>query len=441
MFSWNKNIISLFFLLIIFSIFEQINPNKIVFPFKTEPSNPRITNYIDSFIENKIYITVDVGTPYQTINLYLTMDTNYLIISNSSLDSSYFNTKKSSSYKNTSRYSDYLTEHLYKGYFAQDSFLIRTDLNSDEKQKFDNIEFILAIDFNMFNKKAPGYFGLQLPKENKKNLYNCLKKENVISEYYWNIKYTSDLEGYFLLGEYPKEYSNDKFLRKANAKPCKEEDANICWILKFNDIKFGEIDVNRERSAEISPEIGFIIGTVEYKQKISDNFFNKLGDKCNIKDDSDTSYEYFECKENTDFSNFPNLEFFHPDFNYKFVMTKDDLFKKYGDKIYFQVIFNKVSPEGTYWKLGKPFLKKYNFGFNTDSKKIYFYYEDEVKSNDSNLVYYIIITILSLGIIGMIIFVVLNKLIKPKRKKANELKDEINSVINEDTTNQNFLGI
>lgn len=449
MFTVDKSILSFFLLLIIFSFLNNIKSNIIVFPFKTEPSNPRISNYIDSFTKNQIYITVNIGSPSQNINLYLTMSTNYLIIANSSIDPSYYNSKQSSTYESISSYSDYLTEYLDKGYFAKESFIFKTGFDENDKKKFDNVEFALITGFGMANQKAPGYFGLQLPKKNKQNIYNCLKRENIIDEYYWNIKYTSDLEGYFILGGYPPDYGEEKFIKTSNALPCDEGDANLCWNLRFNDIKFGEIDVNRDRTAEIRPELGFIVGTGEYKQKISDNFFDKLGDKCK-KEYSDTSYEYFVCKENTDLSNFINLEFVHPDFNYKFIMTKDDLFKKYGEEIYFQIIFDKYSPQGTHWKLGKPFLKKYNFGFNTDSKKIYFYNEDKEHS-EGYLVYYIVIGVLIIGIMGMITFVVVNKIIKPKRKKANELTDEINfsnnnnansnENENNDNVNQNFLGV
>lgn len=110
-----------------------------------------------------------------------------------------------------------------------------------------------------------------------------MKKENVISEEYWNLKYTSDDKGYFILGEYPSEYNDEINVRKTNALPCTEENTNLCWHLKFNDIKFGEINVNRDRLAEITPELGFIIGTGEYEQKISENFFNKFNNKCQKK--------------------------------------------------------------------------------------------------------------------------------------------------------------
>ena len=265
-----------------------------------------------------------------------------------------------------------------------------------------------------------------------------MKKENVISEEYWNLKYTSDDKGYFILGEYPSEYNDEINVRKTNALPCTEENTNLCWHLKFNDIKFGEINVNRDRLAEIAPELGFIIGTGEYEQKISENFFNKFNNKCQKKSTEDYKYNYYECDKDFDTSNFKNLEFIHTDLEFDFIMTKDDLFKIYNNKIYFLIIFSVYSEKS--WKLGKPFIKKYNFGYNTDNNKIYFYHKEEKvdeSKNNSNTIYYIVLGVLGIGAIIMAIFVIINKYFKPKRKIANELKEEINISSNQD----NALGI
>ena len=58
-----KNNASFFLLLIIFSTFYLIKPKKIVFPFKTEISDILSSNYIDKYIQNKIYITTEIGSP------------------------------------------------------------------------------------------------------------------------------------------------------------------------------------------------------------------------------------------------------------------------------------------------------------------------------------------------------------------------------------------
>ena len=433
-----KNDVRFFVILIIFSIFNYSNNKGIIFPFETEKINKEISNYIDSFKQNKIFITIEIGSPSKIINTYLTMDTNYLIIANSSIDNSYYNNEKSITYKNISFLDNYFLEYFKKGYLAKETFLFKTSLNNNEKQKFNNIEFIHALEYKDDTIKNSGYFGLQIPKKYKPNIYKSLKKENVISEEYWNLKYTSDDKGYFILGEYPSEYNDEINVRKTNALPCTEENTNLCWHLKFNDIKFGEINVNRDRLAEITPELGFIIGTGEYEQKISENFFNKFNNKCQKKSTEDYKYNYYECDEDFDTSNFKNLEFIHTDLEFDFIMTKDDLFKIYNNKIYFLIIFSVYSEKS--WKLGKPFIKKYNFGYNTDNNKIYFYHKEEKvdeSKNNSNTIYYIVIGVLGIGAIIMAIFVIINKYFKPKRKIANELKEEINISSNQD----NALGI
>ena len=438
----DKNVILFNIHLIVFSIFNFISSNKIIFPFKIEQSNGPLSNYIDKFIQNKLYINIEIGSPPKSINLYLSMDTYYLIIANSSIDSSYYNNKQSNTYSNTSKLNTFFLELFSNGYYAKESFWFRTSLEKDEKNIFKNIEFIHVMSYSSITYVSPGYFGLQIPKANKPNIYNYLKKEKIISKEYWNLKYTSDNEGYFLLGEFPSEYNDENSLRKTNALPCEEDNPNLCWKLKFNDIKFGDINVNRDRIAKIFPEFEFIIGTGEYEQKISENFF-KLNNKCQKKL-SETNYYYYECENDIDISNFKNLEFSHSEFMFNFIMTKEDLFKLYNNKIYFLIIFNMYSSYGNYWKLGKPFIKKYNFGYNIENKKIYFFYKEEKKEKnekqrDSNIYYYIIIGFLLLGVFVMAFFVIINKFWKPKRKKANELQEEIN--ISYENMNQNNIGI
>ena len=444
----NKSNIPFFFLLMIFSFFNKTKQNKIVFPFKTESLNSLSNNYIDNLIQSRKYITIEIGNPKKILNLYLTMDTSYLIISNSSLDSSYYNNEKSQTYLNTSDLLDLYSNYLYNGYYAQETFWFLTSLENNEKSKFNNIEFILAMKFSDKTKISPGYFGLQIPKKNKPNIYNCLKKENVISEEYWNIEYTSDNEGYFILGEYPPEYINENLVRKANAYTCGPESTDLCWTLKFNNIKFGEIDVNMYRAARIYPEFEFIIAPGEYEYKISENFFNKLNDKCKKKltesrESSGAYYYYYECETDIDISNFQNLEFSHSEFMFHFILTKDDLFKMFNDKIYFLIIFYENARWANSWTLGKPFLKKYNFGFNTYNHKIYFFHkEDNEEQQGSNYIaYYFIIGILVIGVIVMTTFVIFKKYLKPKRKKANELTEEINETSDENKKNQHNLGV
>ena len=128
---------------------------------------------------------------------------------------------------------------------------------------------------------------------------------------------------------------------------------------------------------------------------------------------------------------------------FNFILTKEDLFKMFNDKIYFLIIFYENARWENSWTLGKPFLKKYKFGFNTFNHKIYFFHkEDNEEQQGSNYIaYYFIIGILVIGVIVMTTFVIFKKYLKPKRKKANELTEEINETSDENKKNQHNLGV
>ena len=67
---------------------------------------------------------------------------------------------------------------------------------------------------------------------------------------------------------------------------------------------------------------------------------------------------------------FPSLYFQHIDLDYIFELSYQDLFVEKDGKYIFLVIENY---EGENWLIGTPFLKKYQFIFNEDSKTIGFY--------------------------------------------------------------------
>ena len=435
----------IFFILVIFTKGEEL-----LFPFKTELVNLEKSKYIESIFNNKIYIPIEIGIKKQKINLYLTMDSSYLVVSDYSINPSYYNKNISNTYSNTSKFETFYFEFFTKGYYAKEDFYFQTSLNSTSKNKFHNIEFIHAFEYKDINYISSGYLGLKLSEEKKINIFSSLKESKIISKYLWNLKYTSDTEGYLSIGQFPKEYINEEGIRRAKAMECNSQsltnsDTHLCWYLKFNDIKFGDIKVNRDRIAKLSPELGIIIGTFEYMIKIEENYFSKLNGKCEKKL-SENHYYYYECDKNTDLSSFKDLIFNHQEFIYNFTLTKDDLFKAYNDKIYFLIIFYKFSSYGKNWELGKPFIKKYSFLFDTDSKIIY-YYDNYNNGNNkdgensdqgkTNVVYFVIIGILVLGVIIMIILVLVKLLYKTKKKKANELKEDIEYNKDNETSENN----
>ena len=70
------------------------------------------------------------------------------------------------------------------------------------------------------------------------------------------------------------------------------------------------------------------------------------------------------------YENIKSIKFFSFELSYIFELTKEELFYIKGDYIYFNIIF--CTKEFNYWLMGQIFTTKYNFVFNTDTKKIGF---------------------------------------------------------------------
>ena len=147
------------------------------------------------------------------------------------------------------------------------------------------------------------------------------------------------------------------------------------------------------------------------------------------------NYYMIVCEDNNSFDlkSFPPIHFYHSELNKTFILDYNDLFYYDNNKYYFLIIYSSFS--GSYWKLGKPFLKKYQITLDLDSKLIYFYdsFKQNNKENNDKLkdgdLYSIklkeIILIALCCFLFIILFVLLVKGIKKNRKKrANELKDD-----------------
>ena len=454
-------LIFIFSILLFFNLTIFIKSNQIIFPFKTEEIKSDSLDYIEEIQDNKIYITTQIGNPPQKIKLYLTMNTCFLLIANSSIDSSYYNNENSKTYVNITKSTPYF-EIFTNAYLSKENFFFQTSYDNTKIKEFNNIEFMHVLEYSTSEYISPGYFGLQLPKKNKMNIFDNLKKSNVISSYIFNINYTSDNEGFLSIGEFPSQYNDNvekekDAIKKTNALPCSNDhmsNNDLCWQLKFNDVKFGDIKVNRDREAEIMPELGFIKGTKEYQTKIEENYFNKYHNNTCKLNNYGSFFYYYECDKNIDISSFKDLIFSHQEFMYDFVLTKNDLFKEYKDKLYFLIVFDYYLNYGNNWKLGKPFIKKYNLVYDADKKLIYYYdnqntnkkekekekeNENENGGNSKTFIYWIIIGFLGIAMIVMIALVLTKVIFKPKKKQANELKED-NYYINQDDK-ENSLGV
>ena len=121
-------------------------------------------------------------------------------------------------------------------------------------------------------------------------------------------------------------------------------------------------------------------------------------------------------------------------------MDYKDLFINNGDSLDFLVATYADTDEG-YWVLGKPFLKKYLFLYNMDSKMIGFYRNedsiplDNMQTNNekiSNFNTSIFINVLLFIIIIILSFALYNCYVNKRRIRANELEDKFNYISKKD---------
>jgi hypothetical protein len=148
------------------------------------------------------------------------------------------------------------------------------------------------------------------------------------------------------------------------------------------------------------------------------------------------AFYYYVCDGDININNFPTLYFKSKNLQYIFQLTKDDIFIKVKNKIYFLIIF-EFSRTNT-WVLGKPFLNKYLFSYNYDAKTISFYNENLLEEsennnnnndNNNNKKYIILFIIIVLSLIALVLGFIIGRYIyyKRKNKRALELDESLNN--------------
>ena len=141
-----------------------------------------------------------------------------------------------------------------------------------------------------------------------------------------------------------------------------------------------------------------------------------------------SDYTFYYCDKNPASinnikTNFPSLKFIHQDFNFNFTITVDDLIVEKDDYFYFLIFFSNYQKYE--WKLGRPFVNKYNFMVDQDGKKVMFYSEKEEVSlpgvQSKSLVVILIVLIIIFLCLG---FFFARKIYKSKFKKHINVIEE-----------------
>ena len=449
-------------------------------------------NMMTKIYSNILYTELSIGEPKQTIiTLINTTTASNIGIYNKYCDSNFYlnnaNINKEYSYINSSTFYQIGEGDMKigtKDILIKDQITFFTNFELTEKIEVKNIsilynpnneEYILddvGMDFIIEKEKRTtcGYIGFKLGynyEDTNNNLLNQLKEKNIISNTIFsfievnknNDKYKkNNIEYLLIIGDeiydvFNKEgidkYISTEYNRSKYIEECKLNDYIISdgyyfiWKLTFSNI-YLNISNNVTNMVQIQNifldyNYGLIVGTKEYRTLILENFFNQYisNDTCfekTLRTYDIGSFYYYVCNNTININNFPSLYLKSKVFQYEFRLTKDDLFITYNNKIYFLIIF-EFSRTNT-WKLGIPFLNKYLYSFNYDSKIISFYNENLIiekkekneKKEPNNNNYTLIIIIISIILlVALAIGFLISRIIyyQRKRQKALELENNL----------------
>ena len=397
---------SIIFFIITNIIFVNLCSCYLIFPFKTRFSqipntDKNLTSLFRSLVDNHIYIELNIGSPTQSIEAFLRSSSyNFYISEKNKSDartscpepyiydvgsdlSKFFDKYNSASLEITNEgINSYTTGEL----IGNVSYDIIHFINNNNEKINQKMKFILYQSTEGYMPCVIGLESILEQDEKKYNFIEQLKLNDVINSYYWMINYTSDYEGNFIIGEQPHiidpYYFNKDEL--SFTYPFLYDDF-YDWGLSFSDINFNGISFKQFHDTSFNYELNYIKGNIDLEEQLDIYFKESILNKTCFKEDIAYPYRpniFYYCKKDLYKDNmkyFPPLRFYQYELNYTFELTYKELFCEKNDKIILLIFFDEMKFD---WRLGKPFLRKYSFLINQDTKIIGFY---KNKKNDANI--------------------------------------------------------
>lgn len=466
--------------------FISINSHLII-PLKYYPlykynyTNP--TEVMQTIVSSKLYAIIEVGSPKQKIEIPLDFVANEFFISD----------EPKSEFEKTNLFSN------LKFYSKEESnsFISNDDMGYDG-DKFDYSELCkesfyfnnskYELDFYLpisFKEIESGGIGLLLESlytsyttDPGKSFFKQIKAKKFIDNYIWSIFFNTkniekESEGFLLLGSLPHELGTDLgyYDKKDFQKEIKYVYAEITGTNGINKFKVDEVTVyegnNKKKILNDYPidDINMKIFELNYHsngiqapfilfEKYKEIFLNNSNGECNMSEFYYIQKKYFfYCKNNKNVINkiksiLPGYNFLSRDLVYNFTLDVDDLFLEKDDKIYCLLYFNNDKYLDKTWVMGKPFLRKYQFSFNIESKQFSFYSQEIEKDTNYSkgggkvkvniLIIVIIGTILLVSVACFLLFKFYLYDIFIRKRRANELDDDFDYIEKSEVNNNNL---
>ena len=426
-------------------------------------------DFINNVVGNSIYTKIKLGEPPQEIKTWINSEEySYFLFKDTCILDSQFNENKSTTFE-----PNYNKTFYYNGYgetiYVNETITLIKDINSNNNKeiKIDKFPIMFMKDpandaffIQRFSKdditgKTCATIGFRYISnyhdDISKNFLLVLKNLDIIDNYNVFIEYDKNCdEQYLFLGGYPNEIFKDKIKYKIeNQRTTYIKSYNRFkphWGFQCDKILSGEQNIEKLDIA-LHHNLGVIYGTTDYQEHIEKIFFNNyLTLKICTKED-DGNYTIYFCDKakfnEEEMKKFPELKFVKTDLEESFNLTYQDLFFTKGNKVYFLIVFHYLYNE--VWEMGKPFLRKYAFAYNFDSKLIWYYKDidgEEIPDNKNNnnfikLIIMIVSLSILLGVLSFIIgrYIYLKK--KNKKYKAEELEEEVMKTNDNNNNNTN----
>ena len=456
------NLLNIIFFIILHISFSNLQ--YISFKFKTNINlkNLNKENYMNSTMDQKIYINFDVGDSHQIIPITIKTAQNPCFIVSSRVTSDLIKYDETKSPNSFHYVKNFLMEDLFK-YDFEEGYLVNDSIVINSSYIFKNFTYMLATKTNVVAKNISGEIGLSIKMEEeaqylfpqRTQFLTQLKDNNLIQNKIFGIVYDSEYEGRIIFGGYLHQvddlYSEKEMITNyiEDVKDRNRGKLLINFDFKLNGRSDNEnVYIEENTYGLVIYEIGLIVGSRTFRENYVIDYFKQKGCNESMVSSKPFGFYQYSCEKEEQFSDFPNLSFSLPG-KFLFNFTRDELFKKIGNKYVFQIVFDIIETEINYWRIGQPLFRKYNIFFNWGEKQSTFSYYP-VKKYDKkssgidkeklHIAIIIILSIIQLTLIGVVIYVIFNCQKKGRQKKANELTDEYSYPTKEEENDKkNFL--
>lgn len=450
---------------------------RVIIPFKYIPASsdyiPTPKEIIANYLKERINLIIEIGSPKQEMQIPLYFEDNdfYIVAKDYLRSSKILNKVFDNTHSNTFTIKSNEMLYMYNKDYSTyqdgcDVFYLPKNIKKDKKEYNSDTKLNFRYAY-LTSDDDPGKFGLQIYSTDEDDqVVPCplrsLVENKINNNYLWSIHFTNKGnnlgdEGYLLLGEYPHDMENslsyydiDAFDKNnfktiydySNQKTMNHEIA-MSQIYFYNveekkdttDQKFFNALQNNDLLHDIYiPQVSlsyitkldFNLGGIVipeyfnvYIKKIFENYVNE--GKCFTESAFvGWSSTLFYCrKDKTVIKNIknkiPTIIFHQEHLRYNFTISINDLIYEKDDYVFFLLLSSSLQKNK--WVLGKPFLKKYPFIFNPDSKEIGFY--------SSFLLSGIRIkTVAVIAIIFSVVFIVVGILLARKKYKQHKIEKQ-----------------